>query len=257
MGLPKAKHKTADIVADIDWALENGEPYVLTRMADAEAGFLMLAAGYSLTGVKKEVLWDWGRIGLNNTAAVKLIVAGLPECDAFAIPTLEPWAGMWNMVPTIIDAFHAWGYELSEMPLTHHSVVRYMILRGEFKRWHGRRMVIINEDAEAVAEGLKTDMNIVGAVTLGRDEISAAVDRAAEYDFEIALLGVGVRKYAIAHRLADRTGRVVLDVGYVLNILSHVHPPKVGWTKAGAQKGNYKAGWKVAEGLLKAHPNEI
>lgn len=253
----KVKYKTTDIVAQIDRALSDGEPYVLNRMREAEAAFLILAAGLSVTGVKNEALWDWGRIDLKNTAAVRAIVAGLPECDALGIPTLEPEAGMWNMVPALIDAFHVWGYELSDMPITHHSIIRFMIIRGDFERWHGRRMIIVNEDAEAVAEGIGSKMNIVGTVTLGRNEISAVVDRAAEYDFEIALLGVGVRKYAIGDQLAERTGRVVLDFGYTLNILSGVHPPKLGWNKGGGPQGSYWTAWENAKQILRERPDEV
>lgn len=247
------KYKTADIVAQIDRALEDGRPYVLNRAADAEASFLAVWSGYTLTTkLTKEFLSDWYRISLDNTEALKAIIDNLANCDALGIPTLEPWADMFNMTPGLIDAFRAWKYDLSKAPLTHHGVVRYMIIRGEFERWHGRRIVVLNEDAEPIAEGLKGKMNIVGAVALGRDEIDEAVERVAAHDFEIALIGVGMRKFAIAPRLAERTGCVVLDFGYTLNVLSGVHPAKMG-----RNLGTYRRDWTMAERIVRERGGEV
>jgi len=260
MALLRARYKTAVIVAQIDRALETGEPYVLNRAADGEAAFITIAAGGSVTGHTKESLWDWYRISLDNSAAVKAIVGGITRCDALGVPTLEAWAGMWNMALGLVTAFRYWGHELSEMPLTHHAVAQYMIMRGEFERWHGRRMVVVNENASELAQRLVPIMNIVGAVDVGPDEIDGAVDRAAGYDFEIALLGVGVRKFAIAHRLAERTGRVVLDLGWTLNILSNIYPDhSTGRDKeemTGA-KGYVLRDWHEAARILREQPGDV
>lgn len=254
MPLLQAKYKTADIVAQIDAALEGGESYVLNRIADGEANFLAFAKGKVLTKYRggKRSLWDWYRLSIDNDDALEAIIKGLPICDALGIPTLEPWADMFNMTPGLIESFNLWGLNLAAAPLTHHAVVQFMILRGEFERWHDRRMVVVNEDAEAVAEGLKPSMNIVGAITIGRDEIDEVIGRIAKYDFEIALLGVGIRKFAIAHQVAGVMGAVVLDVGYTLNILSHVHP-----TKIGTNRDTYVKDWHVAEKIVRERGNEV
>ena len=247
------KYRTADIVAQIDGALADHTPYVLNRAADGEASCLAEWAGYNLTTkLTKPFLADWYRIGLDNTDARTAIINNLGNCDALGIPTLEPWADMFNMTPGLIDAFRAWNYDLSQAPLTHHGIIRFMIIRGEFERWHGRRIVVLNEEAEPIAEGLKPKMNVVGAVTLGRDEIDEAVERVAAYDFEIALIGVGVRKFAIAPRLAERTGCVVIDCGYTLNILSDVHPAKMG-----RAQGTYQRDWAMSERIVRERGDEV
>ena len=256
----QAKYKTADIVAQIDRALDCGEPYVLNRAADGEAAFLTVAAGGSVTGHTRESLWDWYRISLDNSAAVKAIISGLTRCDALGIPTLEEWAGMWNMQLGLVTAFRYFGHDLSEMPLTHHAVVQWMLIRGEFERWRGRRMVVLNENASVLAQGLTPAMNIVGAVDVGPDEIDDAVDRATEYNFEIALLSVGVRKFAIAHRLAERTGRVVLDMGWTLNILSNIYPDHStgrGQGEMTVAKGYALRDWGEAERILREQPKDV
>jgi len=57
----------------------------------------------------------------------------------------------------------------------------------------------------------------VGAVGIGWYETDAVIDRAMEYDFDIALIGVGMRKMIIGPELARRSGKVVLDMGHMLN----------------------------------------
>jgi hypothetical protein len=248
-------YKTAEIVADIDAALERSEPYVLNRMGDGEAAWLMWARGRSVTTPSLAWSFEHYRIDPDNRKAVRKIVDGMVVCNALGVPWLEKWANMWNMLPLCVDAFAAWSCHLEAMPLTHQFVVRYMCLRGEFERWHGRRLIVVNEDAEEVAEALGATMNIVGAVAVGWNEIDEVVERCAKYDFEIALLGVGVRKFAIAHRLAELTGRVVLDVGHTLNQWADVNPANY------AEEGNYQRlfmrDWAEAERIVKEAPEDV
>ena len=260
MLLPQAKYKTADIVAQIDRALDRGEPYVLNRAADGEAIVLAMAAGIPIIGRTKEELWDWYRISLDNAAAVAGIVAGLRQCDAFGIPTLEPWADRWDMTPLLTKVFRAWGIDLSGMSLTHHAIIQFMLMRGEFQRWYGRRIVVVNEKAQELAEALRPRMNIVGVVGIQQDEIEEVVERALPYDFEIALLGVGVRKFAIAHQLAEQKGCVVLDMGWALNILADIYPDHStgrGKKEMAEAKGYALRDWAVAEWIMREQPEDV
>ncbi len=246
---------TAEVVAGIDEALEAGEPYVLNRIGDGEAGWLMWARGRSITTPSKAWSFEHYRIEPDDRDAVEKIVHGMVVCNALGIPWFEKWAMMWNMLPLCVDAFAAWACDLSAMPLTHQFVVRYMILRGEFERWHGRRLLVVNEDAEEVAAGLPKDMNIVGAVSVGWHEIDAVVERCARHDFEIALLGVGVRKFAIGHRLAELTGRVVLDVGHSLNTMASVNP--TNYREHGNYQRLFERDWLEAKRIVEEMPDEI
>lgn len=261
------KLKTRDVAVGINDALLAGHPYVLTRMGDGEAAFLIWAGDESIITPTRDYIWQHYRISPDNTEAVVAILNGLPICDAFGIPTLEPWADMWNTRAGVIRAFAIWGYDLSAMPITHQFIARFLIIGGHFRDWLTYSFLVLNEDAEAISDALsngryaevaeKYDLGpvkIAGSVTLGWDEIDEAVERAVAHDFDIALVGAGVRKYALCHLLAARTNKIVLDVGHVLNSLTGIKP--------GAISGNPKRtlfgrDWDVAEEIARERPDEI
>lgn len=143
----------------------------------------------------------------------------------------------------------------------------------------GRRVLLVNDQPDAVraamAEGRYSEQclhygmgryppwNIIGGVRtdshpvpgdeqwpseplppLGRP-IDSYVAEAAGYDFDIALVGFGWRAVSFCPMLAERTGKVVLDMGHVLREIWLKRPQ---W-RDGAFWGNVEVWAKEEEGL--------
>ena len=257
---------TTETVRRIALALDERQPFSLVRMGDGEYRAMMAMKAGRMPDGRGTCTGDVPGIG--NTYTVEdvashyaLFVAGLQKVDVLG---LWFWRHSGDRMREAIMEEVDRLVGMDERVVTDTFVSNYMMIGGQF--WdlvEGRRVLIVNDHPAAIMEAFSArryseqmrcfgidkhpPWNIVGGVRVdcvekvARDApdpteepeaewrpVMQYVDEAAAYEFDIALVGFSWRSMIVCPMLAERTGKVVLDMGHTLN---EVWMPRPEWTQ--------------------------
>ncbi len=247
--------RTAEVAARIYQAIENKEAFSLVRMADTEENLLWAAKGIlpKAQGMNPHVDPD------TYPGLVPRLAEGLTKADLLGVPMSGPHAHKAAFQPLLMGGLKLHGvashWPDGPMPQLCDALVAYYLVIGGFF-WgllRGKRLLVMNDDPMPVARALREGSYANGVPTYNARVLDACrrsvriegpgidpyVELAAQdaNNWDVALVGAGARKMAIIPELAEKTGKVVLDMGKVLARLIDPHPIWEKMAKLYAEEG--------------------
>ncbi len=203
-----------DVAFRIGRAIADHRPLSLIRMGDGEA--LSIAQGLVLS--PEEVLargpfLPHHGVPIPDFAVRDQLLAAVREADLVGIP-LSRTA---NYQPLLASALAAANVQLDPRKLTH-SLVNYTLWKTGLleQLLLGPRVLVVGGPGQAFADVLASHgVTIAGVVApvRGTPDIPSALDRCAEFRFDLAVVSTGVAACILCPRLSARFGAVALDFG--------------------------------------------
>jgi hypothetical protein len=213
-------------------------------MADTEANLLWAAKGIlpKAQGMNPHVDPD------TYPEQTERLAEGVRNATMIGLPLSGPHANKAAFRPLLLGGLHLWGgYEpyvprdsfgelTRERMLFCDCLVHYYLVIGGFF-WgllKGQRLLVMNDDPACVAQALRGEIPYANglpayhrqklmatcATVIDGPGIDKFVENASAFKtWDVALVGAGARKMAIIPELAESTGKVVLDMGKVLDRL--------------------------------------
>lgn len=205
---------------EIQAAVQARRPFSLVRLGDGE--LLTMAHGTVISeeeAIRRGPFLPYAGVKLPNAG----IGLGLAEAVRRAHLIGVPESRHPSFQGLLSPVCHHYGLDLRSFRLTS-STVNFALCQEKLL-WPlllGSRVLVIGNHAERLAQVLsQAGIEISGKVlpVQGTEDVERSVDRAAGFDFDIALVSAGVAAVLICVQLAERLGKVALDFGHVADKL--------------------------------------
>lgn len=224
--------RTAEVAARIYHAIENKEKFSLVRMADTEGNLLWAAKGLLPKAEHMQPCNDPDK----NPGQTKRLAKGIYEADIVGVPISGPHADKASFRPLLFGGMDLYDMDQWWTQVFCDCMVHYYLIIGGFF-WgllRDQRFLVMHDNPERVAAAMlkgeyaeyvptynACKLDACATVKIGGPGIDPFIDEAAAMakKWDVALVGAGARKMAIVPELAEKTGKVVLDMGSALSAL--------------------------------------
>lgn len=213
----------ASVYEEIERALAVGQPYSLVRLGDGElltmAQDVVLPAGEV---AREGKFLAYAGLDAPDLRARDEVASAVRKASRIGVPlSRRP-----HFQPLLFAVWKAFGLRLESIPLTISTVNYSLHEQGYLSRlMAGRRILLIGDVAEPLAIALQAQgIRVAGAIhpVRGMGDWQRAVEEAAGYDFDLALVSAGIAAVPICVNLAERSGKAAIDFGHMANRIAGV-----------------------------------
>ncbi|WP_238996756.1 GT-D fold domain-containing glycosyltransferase [Paenibacillus pinistramenti] len=210
----------AEVAALIRQAMDEGRPLSIVRLGDGE--LLTLAHDTVIPAEEAQLrgpFLPYAGVELPAPDVREALAAALGRADIIGVPESRHPSFQGLLFPVL----SRYGYQPAALRLTSSTVNYSLAEKGLLlPLLQSRRVLLIGNKAEELGRVLEAaGIAVSGIVSpvLGARGAEQAVNAAAGFDFDIALVSAGIAAVLICEAIAGRYGKVALDFGHMANKL--------------------------------------